>query len=204
MIRHAVLSDQAGAPQKACTANALVKAIAMCFYSKPWFLEELTLQQKRNTGAANYAWKFAEEYSLDRRANPTIEAGLDLIFPTEVLNFRAWVGKMHKCLSVFVCFWSPMLWFTRTKIDPFLSGPMPNWEGILSRGHPIRREILVQTVSEMVCQTLVLYLMWSAKGITVVLPSPTPHTVSRPHQHRLPSHRATRGLPGRKSWDHKE
>jgi hypothetical protein len=76
MIRHAVLSDQAGAPQKACTANALVKAIAMCFYSKPWFLEELTLQQKRNTGAANYAWKFAEEYSLDRRANPTIEGML--------------------------------------------------------------------------------------------------------------------------------
>lgn len=76
MVRHAVVSDRAGGPQRACKLNSLVEALSVYFSNKPWFLEELLLQQKRNLGATTYAWKFEEQYSLIRRTNPTIEGAL--------------------------------------------------------------------------------------------------------------------------------
>lgn len=76
MIQHAMLSRDTLGPQPVCTVEALVESISAYFFDKPWFLEELRLQQKRRLTATTYAWKFDEEYTLRRRTYPTFE-GMD-------------------------------------------------------------------------------------------------------------------------------
>lgn len=73
MIQHAMLVADTGGPQRVCIVDALVESISAYFSNKPWFLEELRLQQKRRLTATTYAWKFDEEYTLGRRTDPTIE-----------------------------------------------------------------------------------------------------------------------------------